>query len=80
MFDNLTTHKLAALCNALPAGAARRILRRIEFHCTPKHASRLNMAEIEIDVLQSQCLNRRIPDQETLEAEISARERQRNDS
>ena len=73
VLDNLSNHTPAALDNALPAGEARRIQRRIEFHCTPRHASWLNMVEIEIGVLQSQCLNRGIPDRETLKAEISAR-------
>ena len=80
VLDNLSTHTPAALCNALPAQEARRILRRFEFHFTPKHASWLNMVEIEIGVLQRQCLSRRIPDQKKLEAEIAAWERQRNDS
>ncbi len=55
MLDNLSTHTPATPCNALPTEEARRILRRIEFHYTPKHASWLNMVEIEIGVLQRQC-------------------------
>ena len=80
VLDNLSTHTPAALYNAMPAQEARRILRRIEFHYTPKHASWLNMVEIEMGVLQRQCLSRRIPDRETLEAEIAAWEQQRNDT
>lgn len=80
VLDNLSTHTPAALYSSLPAEEARRILRRIEFHYTPKHASWLNMVEIEIGVLQRQCLSRRIPDRNTLEAEVAAWEQQRNDS
>jgi hypothetical protein len=58
--------------------AARRILRRLEFHYTPKHASWLNMVEIEIGVLRGQCLDRRIDDPKRLRREIAAWERQRN--
>ena len=60
VMDNLSTHSPASLYNALPAPEARRILRRLEFHFTPKHASWLNMVEIEIGVLRGQCLDRRI--------------------
>lgn len=80
VLDNLSTHSPAALYSTLPAAEARRVLRRLEFHYTPKHASWLNMVEIEIGVLRSQCLDRRIPTTEKLIAEISAWERQRNDS
>ena len=80
VLDNLSTHTPAALYTALPAQDARRILRRIEFHQTPKHASWLNMVEIEIGVLQRQCLGRRITDRVTHEAEIAAWETQRNQS
>lgn len=59
---------------------AHRILRRLEFHHTPKHASWLNMVEIEIGVLRRQCLDRRIEDRKTLETEIDAWQRQRNAS
>ncbi len=75
--DNLSTHRAAARCSSLPAKEARRILRRIEFHHTPRHASWLNM--VEIGVLQGQCLNRRIPDRNTLEAEAAAPMKQRNE-
>jgi transposase len=78
VLDNLSTHSPGALYQAFPAPEARHILRRLEFHYTPKHASWLNMVEIEIGVLRSQCLDRRIDDRKTLEAEIAAWECQRN--
>ncbi len=78
VLDNLSTHSAGALYQAFPPAEARRILRRLEFHYTPKHASWLNMVEIEIGVLRSQCLDRRIGDRATLEAEVAAWERQRN--
>ncbi len=80
VLDNLSTHSAAALYQAFPAGEARRLLRRLEFHYVPKHASWLNMVEIEIGVLRGQCLNRRIDSQQRLIAEIAAWERQRNAS
>jgi transposase len=76
--DNLSTHSAGALYQTFPPAQARRILRRIEFHYTPKHASWLNMVEIEIGVLRGQCLARRINDPKRLRREISAWERQRN--
>ena len=76
--DNLSTHSAGALYQAFAPAEARRILRRLEFHYTPKHASWLNMVEIEIGVLRSQCLDRRIDTKEQLESEITAWERQRN--
>jgi hypothetical protein len=60
--DNLWTHSAGALYQTFPPAEARRILRRIQFHYTPKHASWLNMVEIEIGVLRGQCLARRIDD------------------
>ena len=78
--DNLSTHSAGALYQAFPPAEARRILRRLEFHYTPKHASWLNMVEIEIRVLRGQCFDRRIDSKEQLEAEIAAWERQRNAS
>jgi transposase len=80
VLDNLSTHSPAALYNAFPPAEARRVLRRLEFHYTPKHASWLNMVEIEIGVLRSQCLDRRIADRETLISEITAWQKRRNDS
>jgi transposase len=76
--DNLSTHSAGALYQTFPPAEARRILRRIEFHYTPKHASWLNMVEIEIGVLRGQCLARRIDDPKRLRREITAWERQRN--
>jgi len=76
--DNLSTHSAGALYQAFPPAEARRILRRLEFHYTPKHASWLNMVEIEIGVLRGQCLDRRIDDPKRLRREITAWERQRN--
>jgi hypothetical protein len=78
--DNLSTHTAGALCEAFPAPEAHRVLQRLELHYTPKHASWLNMVEIEIGVLRGQCLDRRIGAREVLVAEIEAWERQRNAS
>ena len=78
VMDNLSTHSAGALYDAFPAAEARRILKRLEFHYTPKHASWLNMVEIEIGVLRSQCLDRRIDDKALLNAEIAAWEQRRN--
>jgi transposase len=80
VLDNLSTHSAGALYQAFPAGEARRMLRRLEFHYTPKHASWLNMVEIEIGVLRSQCLDRRIATKARLIAEVAAWERHRNAS
>jgi transposase len=76
--DNLSTHTPGALYEAFPAPQAHRILARLEFHYTPKHASWLNMVEIEIGVLKGQCLDRRIDNRAELERAIAAWERQRN--
>jgi hypothetical protein len=76
--DNLSTHSAGALYEAFAPAQARRILRRLEFHFTPKHASWLNMVEIEIGVLRGQCLDRRIDDPKRLICEIAAWEKQRN--
>src|ERR1700686_5347949 len=75
---NLSTPSAGALYQAFPPAEARRILRRLEFHYVPKHASWLNMVEIEIGVLRGQCLARRIDDPKRLVREIAAWERQRN--
>lgn len=64
VLDNLNTHNAASLYKSYPPEEARRILRKIEFHYTPKHASWLNMVEIEIGNMNQQCLDRRIPDWE----------------
>jgi len=76
--DNLNTHGPASFYEAYPPAEARRLTERFEFHYTPKHGSWLNMAEIELSVLARQCLDRRIPDAPTLEAEVAAWVRQRN--
>jgi len=78
VMDNLSTHSAGALYDAFPAPEARRLLKRLEFHHTPRHASWLNMVEIEIGVLRSQCLDRRIDDKRQLIAEIAAWEQRRN--
>src|SRR5215210_5763085 len=78
VMDNLSTHTPGALYEAFSPPEARRLLRRLEFHFTPKHASWLNMAEIEMGVLRGQCLDRRIDNRERLKREIAAWERQRN--
>ena len=78
VMDNLNTHKAASLYEAFAPEEARRIIKKLEFHYTPKHGSWLNMAEIELSVLQRQCLARRIPDEATLKREIAAWEVQRN--
>ena len=78
VLDNLSSHTAGALYETFPAPEAHRILQRLEFHHTPKHASWLNMAEIEIGVLRGQCLDRRIGERATLEAEIKAWQTQRN--
>jgi hypothetical protein len=78
VLDNLSTHTPAALYSTFEPAEARRILRRLEFHFTPKHASWLNMVEIEIGVMVRQCLDRRIPDKKTLISEIAAWQRRRN--
>jgi transposase len=78
VLDNLSTHSPGALYERFTPAEARRILDRLEFHYTPKHASWLNMVEIEIGVMVSQCLDRRIPDKATLVAEVASWERRRN--
>src|SRR5215470_16106767 len=80
VLDNLSTHSAGAIYETFPAAEARRILRRLDFHYIPKHASWLNMVEIEIGVLRGQCLDRRIADRNELVAEIAAWQRQRNDA
>jgi hypothetical protein len=72
VLDNLSTHTPAAFYEAFAPAEARRVLRKLELHYVPKHASWLNMVEIEIGVLASQCLARRIPDLVTLITEVDA--------
>ena len=78
VMDNLNTHKLSSLYAAFEPEEAGRITERLEIHYTPKHGSWLDMAEIEIGAVSRQCLNRRIPDQETLRTEIETWQKQRN--
>jgi hypothetical protein len=76
--DNLNTHKPASLYAAFPPDEARRLIDKLEIHYTPKHGSWLNMAEIELGILSRQCLDRRIPDRETLTREVAAWQSSRN--
>jgi hypothetical protein len=76
--DNLSTHKPASLYQAFPAAEARRLVERFEWHYTPTHGSWLDMAEPEISVLSRQCLDRRIPDKQTLIDEVEAWQASRN--
>lgn len=78
VMDNLNTHTLTCLYEVFDAPEARRIARKFEIHYTPKHGSWLNMAEIELSVLASQCLDRRIGQQETLRGETAAWAERRN--
>jgi transposase len=80
VLDNLSTDSAGAIYQAFPPAEARRLLRRLEFHYVPKHASWLNMVEIEIGVLRTQCLDRRIDSHQQLVSEVAAWERQRNTS
>jgi uncharacterized small protein (DUF1192 family) len=76
--DNLNTHKPASLYEAFPAAEARRLVERFEWHYTPKHGSWLDLAESELSVLSRQCLDRRIPDKQTLTDEVAAWQTERN--
>ena len=78
--DNLNTHGIGSLYEAFPPAQARRLASRLELHHTPKHGSWLNIAEIELSVLTMQCLDRRIPDLETLTKETQQWEQRRNAS
>lgn len=78
VLDNLNTHVGAALYETFPPAEARRLLGRLELHYTPPHGSWLNMAEIELSILARQCLDRRIPDADTLAAEVAAWVTERN--
>lgn len=80
VMDNLNTHKPASVYEAFEPAEARRLLERLEMHYTPKHGSWLNMAETELSVLATQCLDRRIPDPTLLTQEVAAWERRRNDA
>jgi hypothetical protein len=76
--DNLSTHKPASLYETFPAAEARRLVERFEWHYTPKHGSWLDMAESELAVLATQCLDRRIPDKLALTTQVAAWEESRN--
>lgn len=76
--DNLNTHKVSSLYTTCKPEEARRIAERLEIHYTPKHGSWLDMAEIEIGIMARQCLDRRIPDQDSLKLEIKAWQDTRN--
>ena len=78
--DNLNTHTPAAFYQTFAPAEARRLVAKLEWHYTPKHGSWLNMAELELAVLSRQCLARRIPDRATLEREVQAWSRARNDA
>ena len=78
VLDNLNTHFRSCFEEVLGRSAARALLRRVEFHHTPKHASWLNMAEIEISILERQCLGRRLMDRDTVRREVHAWQHRRN--
>ena len=72
VMDNLNTHKAASLYKAFPPSEARRIIKRLEIHYTPKHGNWLDMAEIDLNVMTRQCLSRRISTLDKLKCELSA--------
>jgi hypothetical protein len=78
VLDNLNTHFRRCFEQELGRAAARTLLQRVRFHYTPTHASWLNMAEIEISIMERQCLARRVPDQASARREVKAWERRRN--
>jgi DDE superfamily endonuclease len=78
VLDNLNTHAPGSLYEAFEPAEARRLVEKLKFHYTPKPGRWLNMAEIELSILQRQCLSRRIADEQTLKREVAAWERQRN--
>jgi hypothetical protein len=78
VMDNLNTHTPASFYEAFEPAEARRLAEKVEIHYTPKHGSWLNMAEIELSILDRQCLDRRLPDQETVQQEAAAWEAERN--
>jgi len=80
VMDNLNTHKPASLYKRYEPAEARRIISKLEIHYTPKHGSWLDMAEIELNVMTRQCLNRRIDNLETLKSELSKWESDRNEA
>jgi hypothetical protein len=80
VMDNLNTHGTASLYETFPPEEALRLAQKLEIHYTPKHGSWLNVAEVELSVLVSQCLDRRIPDFKTMTTEVNAWQSQRNNS
>jgi len=80
VLDNLNTHTHGALYEAFPAAEARRIVKRLRFHYTPKHGSWLNMTEIELSAISRECLSHRIPTIDALRAAITACQNRRNDA
>lgn len=78
VMDNLNTHSPASLYEFFPPAEAKRLADKLEIHQTPKHGSWLNIAEIELSVLSRQCLDRRVPDADTLATEVAAWEARRN--
>ena len=80
VMDNLNTHAISSLYETFPPDRARALAKRMEIHYTPKHGSWLNIAEIELSAMTSQCLRRRIPDIRTLASELDAWNTVRNDS
>jgi hypothetical protein len=80
VMDNLNTHSPGSLYEAFPPAEAKRLADKLEIHHTPKHGSWLNMAEIELSVLARQCLDRRVPDADTLKTEVAAWQDRRNAS
>jgi hypothetical protein len=76
--DNLNTHFIKSFMEVLGAEQAAVVLERIEFHYTPKHASWLNMAEVEIGVMEKQCTGRRIDAEAMLQSEVAAWQQRRN--
>jgi hypothetical protein len=78
VMDNLNTHTPASLYEAFDPTEARRLANKLEIHHTSKLSSWLNMAEIELSVLSRQCLDRRVPDFETLKAEACAWQERRD--
>jgi len=80
VMDNLHTHHIASLYETFEPREARRLAERLDIHYTPKHGSWLNIAEIELSVLKGQCLDRRIPDMATMQSQMTAWERNRNNT
>jgi hypothetical protein len=80
VMDNLNTHKASSLYKAFPPEEARRIMKKLEIHYTPKHGSWLDIAEIELNVMTRQCLSRRIKSIEILRTELAEWESERNNN